>query len=120
MLVMSRTAGTSIVIGSTDENCLITVPELFPERGTMSTLINRASTTIPGKLDARTIEVKLDTPFKIGQIAAGTLVELRPDKVRVQIDAGPEVFVHRLEVYEEIRRKGRPDGGENPNGGAIS
>lgn len=35
------------------------------------------------------------------------IVDVRGDKVRVGISAPPEVSIHRLEVYEEIKRQER-------------
>ena len=40
-----------------------------------------------------------------------TVIEIRGDKVRIGIQAPPEVPVHRREVYDAIKRGDRKDGG---------
>lgn len=46
---------------------------------------------------------RLGETIMIGEIAV-KVVDLRPGKVRLGIDADPSVPVHRLEVYEAIHR----------------
>lgn len=42
----------------------------------------------------------------IGEDIVITVVDIRGDKVRIGIDAPKSVSVHRLEVYEAIKRSG--------------
>lgn len=51
-----------------------------------------------------------DEVIVVGDIVRITIVDIRGDKVRVGIEAPPEVPVHRLEVYEAIKRQ---QGGES-------
>ena len=37
------------------------------------------------------------------------VVEIRGDKVRLGVDAPKEVPVHRKEIYDDIKRRGRRD-----------
>lgn len=47
---------------------------------------------------------KKDEVITIGDNVRITIVEIRGDKVRLGIDAPMELAVHRLEVYEAIKR----------------
>jgi len=47
---------------------------------------------------------KVNEKIIIGDDVAVMLVEIRGDKVRLGIEAPPEVPVHRLEVFEAIKR----------------
>lgn len=47
---------------------------------------------------------KKDESIIIGDDIIVTVIEIRHDKVRLGIEHPPEVPVHRLEVYEAIRR----------------
>jgi len=51
---------------------------------------------------------RLDQRIWIGDDIVITVVEIRGDKVRLGIDASPEIPVHREEVYRAIHRD-RPD-----------
>ncbi len=46
-----------------------------------------------------------DESIMIGDNIRITIVEIRGDKIRVGIDAPPEVPVHRQEVYDAIKRE---------------
>lgn len=46
-----------------------------------------------------------DETIMIGDTIELTIVDIRGDKVRVGIEAPPDVPVHRKEVYEAIRRE---------------
>lgn len=43
----------------------------------------------------------------IGDSIRITIVDIRGDKVRIGIDAPPDVPVHREEVYAAIKREGK-------------
>ena len=47
---------------------------------------------------------KKNETIVIGENIIVTVVDLRPDRVRLGIDAPAEVTVHRREVYEAIKR----------------
>jgi carbon storage regulator len=49
---------------------------------------------------------KTDEVICIGESIRVMILEIRGDKVRIGIDAPPGVAVHRLEVYEAIKRDG--------------
>ena len=51
-----------------------------------------------------------DEKIVIGDSIVLTIVDIRGDKVRVGIEAPHDVAVHRLEVYEAIKRKSNRDG----------
>jgi len=46
-----------------------------------------------------------DEQIMIGDEIIITVVEIRGDKVRLGIEAPPDIPVHRLEVYERIKRE---------------
>jgi carbon storage regulator len=47
---------------------------------------------------------KKNETIVIGENIIVTVVDLRPDRVRLGIDAPTEVTVHRREIYEAIKR----------------
>lgn len=53
----------------------------------------------------------------IGHDIIVTIIDIRGDKVRLGIDAPPDVPVHRQEIYEAIQREGRRKAREAGNGG---
>lgn len=53
---------------------------------------------------------KRDETIVVGDLVRITVIEIRGDKVRLGINAPPEVPVHRKEVYEAIKRQ---QGGES-------
>ena len=46
-----------------------------------------------------------DESIMIGDTIKITVVDIRGDKIRLGIEAPPEVPIHRQEVYEAIRRE---------------
>jgi carbon storage regulator len=50
----------------------------------------------------------------IGDDIEITVVDIRGDKVRLGINAPPEIPVHRKEVYEAIKRENRAAAGVKP------
>lgn len=46
-----------------------------------------------------------DESIMIGDDVVVTIVDIRGDKVRLGIDAPPEIPVHRQEVYDAIQRE---------------
>lgn len=42
--------------------------------------------------------------IRIGDDISITVVDIRGDKVRIGVDAPPDVPVHRQEVYDQIQR----------------
>lgn len=56
-----------------------------------------------------------DESIMIGDDVMITIVDIRGDKVRLGIDAPAEVPVHRLEIYEAIKRENRKASRLGPN-----
>jgi carbon storage regulator len=110
MLVLTREAGESIMLGSSDENCLVTVLKFSPNRRTISVLINQAKAARPGALEIRSVDIELEGSMKISDQIELTIVSLRDDKVRLGINAPTDFSVHRLEVYEAVRRENQKIG----------
>lgn len=109
MLVLSREAGGSIVIESADETSVVTVLKVVTERWAVSILVNRASSEDPGRLDTRTVEIPSGGSIRVGGQSKLTVVDIRDEKVRIGINSPSDSSIHRLEVYEEIRRENRKD-----------
>ncbi len=57
-----------------------------------------------------------DETIMIGDDIEVTVVDIRGDKVRLGINAPPQIAVHRKEVYEAIKREA-PGQGEAPTSG---
>ena len=55
-----------------------------------------------------------DQTIMIGDDIEITVVDIRGDKVRLGINAPPEIPVHRKEVYEAIKRENRAAAGVKP------
>ena len=51
----------------------------------------------------------------IGNNVRVTVVQVKGDQVRIGIDAPREVPVHRLEVFEELRRANQAAASPNPS-----
>jgi carbon storage regulator len=117
VLVLSREPGTSIHVGSSDEACLLTILQLLPERRAVAILVSSTSAARPGHLDSRSVELAVDAVVKVGDSAEVTLVDLRDDKARIGINAPKDSSVHRLEVYEAIRRQSQR--GSDPEDGSA-
>ncbi|MCA9210810.1 MAG: carbon storage regulator CsrA [Pirellulaceae bacterium] len=47
---------------------------------------------------------KRDQQIMLGDSVVITIVDIRGDKVRIGVEAPPDVPIHRHEVYEAIRR----------------
>ena len=55
-----------------------------------------------------------DQTIMIGDDIEITVVDIRGDKVRLGINAPPEIPVHRKEVYDAIKRENRAAAGVKP------
>lgn len=107
MLVLSRERGQSIMVDGPDSGSLITVLEV--RESDVSLLISHS----PAKrtLDSWTVKLKQDAKVKVGILADVTLIDIRQEKIRLGFDVPKETTVHRLEVYEAIRRKADDEDG---------
>ena len=56
-----------------------------------------------------------DESIMIGDNIEITVVDIRGEKVRLGINAPPDVAVHRKEVYDAIRREKQGNGGDPSN-----
>lgn len=115
MLVLSRMREESIVVSDSDGGCVLTVLHV---RGTeISLLVSHSSVEKPGALNVWTTKLVRDASFKVGSTAEVTLVDVREEKARIGINAAKSASVHRLEVWEAIRREQRrASGGDAEDG----
>jgi carbon storage regulator len=67
---------------------------------------------VPGKGGSRMLILsrKTDEVVMIGDDIRLVIVDIRDGRVRLGIDAPPEVPVHRLEIYQAIKREEGGDG----------
>ena len=110
MLVLAREAGMSVFVQTADETCVVTVLKVFPEPRRASFQINRKSSGGAGRPDIRMIELDAGSSVKIGAAAVMKLVDIRDSKARIGIIAPPGTTIHRLEIWEAIRREERSSG----------
>ena len=120
MLVLSRERGNSIIVNGPEGGCLLTVLQV--RGGEVSLLISHSPSSAAGTLDSWTAQLVRDATIKVGSTAEVTLVDVREEKARFGIVASKESSVHRLEVFEAIKRESRRasgDGGEGLAGSPV-
>lgn len=100
MLVLSRQRDESVIIKGQEGECLVTVLEI---RGAKTTIQIRYSPA-GGATESYKATLGVDQPVKVGSVAEVTVVDVRGDKVRLGITVSRTTAVHRLEVYEAIRK----------------
>ena len=115
MLVISRMREESIIVSDADGGCVLTV--LHVRGGQVSMLVRHSSVEQPGVLNTWTTTLTAGNSFKVGHTAQVTLVDVRAEKARIGIDASKLAAVHRLEVWEAIRRTQRPSSGGDAEDG---
>ena len=115
MLVLSRMREESIVVSDSDGGCVLTVLQV--RGGEVSLLVSHRSAAKPGALNTWTARLARDDSFKVGTTAEVTLVDVREERARIGIDAPESADVHRLEVWEAIRREQRRGSGGDPEDG---
>lgn len=103
MLVISRMREESVVVIAPDGGCVITVLRVRADQVTI--LVNHTSAEKPGVLNAWTATFARGSSFKIGSVAEVTLVDVREEKARIGINASRSAEVHRLEVWQAIKRE---------------
>src|SRR3954471_20819169 len=119
MLVLSRQRGESIMVEGPDGSCLLTVLQVRGEE--VALLISHSPPNRAGALDSWTAKLVRDSTVKVGATAEVTVVDIRGEKTRFGIVASKSASVHRLEVYEAIKRETRgAAGGEAEDGLAGS
>jgi len=113
MLVLSRHPGKSIMVKGPEGACLITVLQV---RGAQVLLLISHSPT-NGDFDSWTATLVRDATVQVGATARVTLVDVRDEKARLGINASKESLLHRLEVWQAIKRENRRDSGGDPEAG---
>lgn len=117
MLVLSRERGNSIMVDGPEGGCLLTVLQVRgPE---VSLLVSHSP--LAGKLDSWTATLVRDATVKVGSTAEVTLIDVLEEKARLGISVSRETSVHRLEVWQAIKRENRrAAGGDAEDGPAGS
>jgi carbon storage regulator CsrA len=105
----------SIVVSDSDGGCVLTV--LHVRGAEVSLLVSHSSVEQPGVLNTWTATLTGNYSFKVGNTAQVTVVEVRGAKARIGISASKSAAVHRLEVWEAIRRTRRPASGGDAEDG---
>jgi carbon storage regulator len=94
-----------IHLGAAEGDCVVTVLKVGAETADLRVI--RAAVARPGVLESETHTMKRDAVVRVNASCSVTVVDLREEKVRLGIDAPKECSVHRVEVYEAIRREDR-------------
>lgn len=99
MIVLSREEDQSIVIG---DDCVLTVTSLVKESATLTFVIDGQENKVVKLKRNETVKVKDD---KVGIVMIGVRkCPTGPLKAMIGVNAHKDVFVHRKEVFEAIRR----------------
>lgn len=104
MLVLSRSLGQSVIGRQNGRTWTVTVIGLNGEEHTAHLLIHRASPGIVGGLTVKRIELKANEKYSLETLAVITLVDVKPDRIRLGIETDDADFVSRLEVFESLQR----------------
>ena len=105
MLLLSRGRGESIIVNGVDGGCLLTVLEI--RGGEVSLSVRHTPGEAAGTSQSSTVTLIRDASVKVGAVTEVTLVDVREDKARLGIVAPREAMIHRLEIWEAIRRENR-------------
>jgi carbon storage regulator len=105
MLVLTRDPGMSIQISSAEGDSVVTLLSVRGDQATV--LVHHTPVALPGTLQSRTLEMKIDATVSLSVETKVTIVDVREQKVRFGIESPKAAFVHRLEVYEAIKRENR-------------
>jgi carbon storage regulator len=122
MLVLSRKQGESVGIGAFDDSSIltiVTVQKLLHARRSVAVLVEQKSFG-QAPMSSRIIELESGKAAPIADEIELELVDLRGESARIGIRAPKELSVHRLEVYEAIRRERRRGDDHGPDGLAGS
>lgn len=119
MLVLSREPGTSIHISGFDETCVVTFLQAISQRSAISALVNHTSAARAGRMESRSAELILNQPYRISKSIDITLIDLRQEKARIAINTPRDYSVHRLEIYEALRREDPGDPEDGPAGSPV-
>lgn len=110
MLVLSRQAGQTVIIG---EDLFVTVDKILSQAGQLSVcaparvIKGVSGTVLEKRANVAAILLARDEHVDLGPEIRVTVVDIRGDKLRLGIDSPPELPVHRKEVYDAIRREDR-------------
>jgi sRNA-binding carbon storage regulator CsrA len=117
MLVMSRGAGESIVVQTERSTVVMTVTRLDANAPGVTVVLISTDASKPGDLACRTVELdQVGATTKAGDAGEISLVDRREHRARFGVEAPSTASVHRLEVYEALRR--RPGDADEGAGGA--
>src|SRR3954469_80415 len=101
MIVLSRERGDSLKLDGPEGRCLLTV--LRVRGAEVSLLVSHSP--VAGKLDSWTATLLRDATVKVGSTAEVTIVDVRGEKARLGINVSKDTSIHRLEVWEAIKRE---------------
>ena len=100
MLIISRQVGESIVIGQPHDQWTVTVAQLSGDKVRLG-ITSPHGAASPHRASA---EGLLDV-IQLSEDIVITIVDIRGDKVRIGVKVPATITVHRLEIYEAIRRE---------------
>src|SRR5687768_11300315 len=118
MLVLSRMRHESVMVSGPQGDCLVTVLQVRGNEASL--LISMTAADKPGVLDSWTAHAVKNAMVRVSSTVEVVLVDVLGEKARIGITAPKEASVHRLEVWDAIRRENRRAYGSEEDGPAGS
>ena len=108
--MLSRMVGETIMIG---ELHAVTVLKISPDSVRLLVISGQAGSK------PKTVQLARDQFVRLEGMVQITIVDIRDDKVRIGINCASNLNVHRLEVWEALKKENQSDGDEGTAGSRV-